>query len=144
MKNLLLVLLCTSSFVFGQNKYITSKDFAPNGNDKIKVDKMITTYDGENRNVNTKLFIGKDKLNKSDYLFFNKMIDILLTEAKYTLKNKTSFSAQNIRIYQTNEGWLSSISYSGANSYGGKKDAEYALLFDNDLKYTIKYKSPEL
>ena len=149
MKKLLLLIILISGIAQAQNKYITQKDFIPNGKnsgkDLVKVDKMIVTYDGENKNANTKLFIGKDKIDKHDYAFFNKMIDILLIEAKYTLKNKSSFSAQDINIYQDKDDkWFTSITYSGANSYGGKKDMNYSLIFDNDLKYTVRYKSPEL
>ena len=144
MKKLLLVFILISGLAFGQNKYIIQKDFISNGENKVKVDKMITTYDGENKNVNTKLFIGKDKSDKHDYIFFNKMIDILLIEAKYTLKSKSSFSAQDINIYQDQEGkWFTAITYSGSNSYGGRKDTHYSLIFDNDLKYTKRYQSPE-
>lgn len=144
MKRLLLLIILISGIAHGQNKYITQKDFIPNGKDLVKVEKIIVTYDGENKNANTKLFIGKDKSDKHDFAFFNKMIDILLIEAKYTLKNKSSFSAQDINIYQDKEDkWFTSITYSGGNSYGGKKDTDYSLIFDNDLKYTVRYKSPE-
>ena len=149
MKNLfILIFAMISGIIYCQTKYIVQKDFIPNGQnsgkDLVKADKMITTFDGENKNVNTKLFIGKNKVDKHDYVFSNKMIDILLFEAKYTLKNKSSFSAQNIRIYQVNENkWSASTSYSGANSFGGKKDSEISIDFDNELKYKITYRSPE-
>lgn len=149
MKKILLLFILISGIVNAQTKYIMQKDFVPNGknasNDLVKVDKMIVTLDGENKNVNTKLFVNKYKTDKQDAAFFNNMIDILLTEAKFTLKNKTSFSVQEIKIYKIGENkWLASTSYSGANSYGGKKDAEYSLNFDDGLKYTVNYISPEL
>ncbi len=145
MRKILLIFMIISSFAFGQNNYITQKDFVPNGNNLLKVDKMIKTTNGENETVNTKLFIGKEKSDKHDAKFFNKMIDILLIEAKFTLKNKSSFKPIDISIYQDkNEKWFTRIGYSGTNSYGGKKDAEYSLIFDNDLKYEKRYQSPEL
>lgn len=144
MKKILFVLVLVANLLKAQSNYIIQKDFIANGNDKVKVDKIIKVLNGENESCNAKLFIGKDKTDKHDSKFFNKMIDILLVEAKYTLKNKSSFKPIDISIYQDKDKWFTRIGYSGTNGYGAKKDSEFSLIFDNELKYEKRYLSPDL
>ena len=100
---------------------------------------MIKTYSEENEEVNTKLFIGQSKTTKTNTVLFNKIIDILLFEAKLNLKNKSSFKAQYIRIYEDGLFWTTYIDYSGANDYGTRKDSELLIKFNNDLKILDKF-----
>lgn len=148
MKQTILLFLFISGLVFSQNtQYITSKDFIKNPNDKnqMKCDKMIKAENGENEFVNTKLFIGKSLTNKKDSKYFNKMIYLLMLNAKYTLKNPSTFKPIDITIFEEDNGhWLASINYNGMNNIGGKRDATFALTFDDELKYTERYRSTEL
>lgn len=128
------------TFFYSQTKqYLTLKEFVPNVNEQIKCDKIIKTLSGENEEVNTKLFVGKSKSTKTNVALFNKMIDVLLFEARLNLKNKSSFKAQYIRIYEDDSIWTTYIDYSGANDYGARKDSQLSIKFDNDLKVLDKF-----
>ena len=130
------------SFVNAQTKkYITIKDFVPNINNQIKCDKIIKTESGENDLINTKIFIGKSKNTKTDLVILNDIINDLLLRSRIELKNKSSFKATQIRIYEENTNWITYINYSGTNDLGGRKDSELSITYDKDMKI-IKTFSP--
>lgn len=131
----LILILNITSLLYAQSiNFISQKDFVTNINNQIKCEKIIKTESGENEMVSTKLFIGKSKATKTDIKFLNNMIDTSLINAKINLKNKSSFKAISLNIYELEDKtWMSYIKFSGTNDFGGRKDSELSIKFDDQL-----------